>query len=219
VLIGTVLYFVVETSLYMKMKLKKEEQRILSSSNLSKKPLSVLFFERSAEFVAQDLLGSVLVVGTDSKELKRVIINETEAYLGESDLACHASKGRTKRTEVMYGEAGTIYMYLIYGMYWMFNVVTGEKGFPSAVLIRGADTLDGPGKLTKKLGLTGELNGQKLGLPTRVWIESGYKVSKEYIVKTPRIGVGYAKEWAKKPLRFLAPSLLSKESYLENKSE
>src|SRR5690606_21154298 len=99
--------------------------------------IPIEFFNRDAEVVARELLGKFLIVKQGDCKLE-FMIKETEAYVGPHDLACHASKGKTKRTEVMYGEAGTIYMYLIYGMYWMLNIVTGERDYPAAVLIRSA---------------------------------------------------------------------------------
>jgi DNA-3-methyladenine glycosylase len=107
------------------------------------------FFDRPTLDVAKDLLGKTLVFGQ-----QRAIINETEAYIGENDPACHAAKGRTKRTDVMFGPAGYSYVYLIYGMYHCLNVVTERKGFPAAVLIRGAGCFDGPGKLCRGFGIT-----------------------------------------------------------------
>ena len=102
---------------------------------------------------------------------KRLRISETEAYCGESDTACHAHKGRTKRTEVMYAEAGTIYVYLCYGMHWMLNIVTGEEDEPEAVLIRACCEAAGPGKLTKALGITGEFNRQHICQQEALYIE------------------------------------------------
>ncbi len=139
-------------------------------------------------------------------KIERHIITETEAYMGPHDLACHASKGRTKRTETLYSEAGTIYVYLIYGMYELLNVVTSRKEYPAAVLIRGVGPYDGPGKLTRGLGITRSLNGRKLGRMTGLWIEEPKKETTVRIHRTPRIGVGYAKEWAKKRLRFVLTS-------------
>lgn len=161
------------------------------------------FFERSADVVARDLLGSFLVIRRTDGRIERLMINETEAYLGEHDLACHASKGRTKRTEVLYHQPGTIYMYLIYGMYWMLNIVTGPEGYPAAVLVRGAGEYHGPGKLTKALGIDGSLNDQELGKGAGLWIERGKSVEDQDVLVTARIGVEYAKEWAEKPLRFV----------------
>ena len=119
--------------------------------------LSYEFYHRPCVEVARDLVGKVLVHHTENGEL-RLRISETEAYCGEGDTACHASKGRTKRTEVMYMDAGTIYIYLCYGMHWMLNIVTGEPGEPEAVLIRACREKNGPGKLTKAMHITGELN-------------------------------------------------------------
>ena len=113
--------------------------------------LSYEFYHRPCLEVARDLVGKVLVHG----EL-RLRITETEAYCGVEDTACHAHKGRTKRTEVLYGKAGTAYVYLCYGIHWLLNIVTGEEEQPQAVLIRACVDAHGPGRLTKKLSITGE---------------------------------------------------------------
>ena len=167
--------------------------------------LSRAFFNRDAETVAKDLLGCVLVHSYRGKKLRGRIV-ETEAYVGTHDLACHASKGRTKRTEVMFGPAGHIYVYLIYGMYEMLNFVTGPKDDAQAVLIRALEPIEpqnvdlsGPGKLTKRLKITRVLNGKPLSKST-LYIEKGKKPKK--IKKARRIGVDYAGDWAKKHLRF-----------------
>ena len=143
------------------------------------------FYHRPCLDVARDLVGKVLVHGD-----LRLRITETEAYCGERDTACHAHKGRTPRTEVMYREAGTIYIYLCYGMHWMLNIVTGEKNAPEAVLIRACEgKYNGPGKLTRALGITGQLNrGSILG--DELWIEDdGFACG---IRELPRVGIGYA---------------------------
>lgn len=145
------------------------------------------FYHRPCLDVARDLVGKVLVHGG-----LRLRITETEAYCGESDTACHASKGRTKRTEVMYMAAGTIYIYLCYGVHWMLNIVTGEENQPEAVLIRACEgKMNGPGKLTKALKITGSLNrGTILG--DELWIEDdGLPCS---VVTDTRVGIGYASE-------------------------
>ena len=129
------------------------------------KRLSYDFFHRSCPEVAKDLVGKVLIHG--GKQLR---ISETECYCGESDTACHASRGRTKRTEVMYGSAGTVYVYLCYGMHWMLNIVTGEENQPEAVLIRACVEANGPGKLTKALGITGEENRSSVLTSDDLWI-------------------------------------------------
>ena len=160
------------------------------------------FFERNADEVARDLIGRTLVRVRGDRE-ERFTICETEAYVGPEDLACHASKGRTKRTEVMYGPPGTMYVYLIYGMYWMFNIVVREEGFPGAVLIRGAGQYDGPGKLTRALDIVNIMNGETLGRGSGIWIEEGREIPDEDVLITPRIGVDYAGEWKDKMLRFV----------------
>ena len=149
------------------------------------------FYHRPCEVVARDLVGKVLVRRVDGQEL-RLRITETEGYCGESDTACHAHKGRTKRTEVMYQKAGTIYIYLCYGVHWMLNIVTGEENEPEAVLIRACEgNMNGPGKLTKALKITGHLNrGSILG--DELWIEDDdFPCS---VTTDKRVGIGYASE-------------------------
>ena len=124
---------------------------------MKSKKLECAFYHRECLAVAKDLVGKVLVHNTPEGTL-RMRISETEAYCGEEDTACHAHKGRTKRTEVLYAKAGTVYVYLCYGMHWLLNIVTGEEEQPQAVLIRACVDAPGPGKLTKKLSSTGELN-------------------------------------------------------------
>ena len=149
------------------------------------KRLTFDFFHRPCLEVARDLVGKVLV-----HEGKRLRISETEAYCGESDTACHASKGRTKRTEVMYMDAGTVYIYLCYGMHWMLNIVTGEEGQPEAVLIRACLEAPGPGKLTKALAITGDLNRGSVVDSDVLWVEDdGFRCE---ITADKRVGIGYA---------------------------
>lgn len=164
-----------------------------------KKILSQKFFEKPTLEVAESLLGKYLVRKIGNKTMAGIIM-ETEAYIGETDLACHASKGRTKRTDVMYQNAGTLYIYMIYGMYYCLNIVTEKKDYPSAVLIRVVklDNFDvraasGPGKVCKLLKIDKTLNGGKLGRKSGLWVEDrGERVKKESIKKSPRIGVDYA---------------------------
>jgi len=168
-------------------------QRILQRSD----------FHGPVQDIARGLLGMYLVRKVDGVTTKYRIV-EVEAYDGEQDLACHASKGRTKRTEVMYGPAGNWYVYLVYGMHWMLNIVTGDEGYPAAVLIRGVEDISGPGRVTKKLSIDGALNGLPADGQTGLWIEdAGVRIKDEDITATPRIGVEYAKEWARKPWRFV----------------
>ena len=160
------------------------------------------FYQQNAVTVAEKLLGKVLVRTMEDGTESRYLITETEAYLGEEDLACHASKGRTKRTEVMYGEGGCVYVYLIYGMYWMLNVVTGTENNPQAVLIRGIDTIVGSGKVGRELRMDKSFYGENMLESERIWIEDALDVS-DFSTK-PRRGIDYAgEEWKNKPWRFV----------------
>lgn len=164
------------------------------------------FFEKDTLNLARNLLGKVLRVKQGSKILKGVII-ETEAYLGEDDLASHASKGRTKRTETMYGKAGTVYVYMIYGMHHCLNIVTEKENCPAAVLIRGVMALsekkiseggdngkiNGPGRVCRYFGIDRRLNGENV-FGKKIWLDdSRIKIRKKDIIASKRIGVGYAK--------------------------
>ena len=143
------------------------------------------FFRRPCPEVAADLVGKVLVYKGNTLR-----ISETECYCGENDTACHASRGRTQRTEVMYREAGTIYVYLCYGMHWMLNLVTGEEGDPQAVLIRACVEAPGPGKLTKALGITGAYNRRNIENTEDFRIEDDGFLCE--IEADTRVGIGYA---------------------------
>jgi DNA-3-methyladenine glycosylase len=162
------------------------------------------FFQRRAEQVARDLLGKRLVRSIGDAVIGSTVV-ETEAYVGPHDLACHAARGRTARTEVMFGPPGTAYVYLIYGMHWMLNVVTGDEGYPAAVLIRGIDGVIGPGRLAAALGITGTLNGQSCSPATGLWFEKpATPAPAGRIMRTPRVGIDYAGPiWAAKKLRFV----------------
>lgn len=156
------------------------------------KRLEKEFFEQDALTAAEQLVGKILVHRTEDGE-KRLRITETEAYRGEKDTACHAHKGRTKRTEVMYRSAGTVYVYLCYGMHWMLNLVTGREGEPQAVLIRACETAPGPGRLTKALEITGELNGSSvLPADSSLYVEDDGKRCRVKALK--RVGIGYASQ-------------------------
>jgi DNA-3-methyladenine glycosylase len=165
------------------------------------------FFTRDALDVAPDLLGKYLVRKFDDGKIARSIITEVEAYRGEEDLACHASKGRTKRTDIMYHDGGYIYVYLIYGMYWMLNFVTAKENIPQAVLIRGIEGFDGPGKLTRHLHIDKSFYGKDLTFSDKLWIEQGSHNSDIKIKTTSRIGIDYAGEiYKNKPWRFVLES-------------
>ena len=148
------------------------------------------FFHRECLDVARDLVGKILVHKTSEGELW-LRISETEAYCGEADTACHAHKGRTPRTEVFYRSAGTVYVYLCYGMHWMLNIITGDVEDPQAVLIRACVDAPGPGRLTKAMGITGQLNkGSVLSPDSHLWIEDdGFRCD---IETDKRVGIGYA---------------------------
>lgn len=181
--------------------------------------LSTDFFVRDTRMVARELLGKVIYRQVDEL-LYRAVITETEAYHGTDDLACHCSKGKTPRTEIMYKKGGHIYIYLIYGMHLMLNFVCMPEDFPAAVLIRGIKDLsvsrhplasktidvktDGPGKLTKHLQIEKELNGKFLSAKNGLWVADEHvDLSKYAIQTTPRIGIDYAQEWKNKPWRFV----------------
>jgi DNA-3-methyladenine glycosylase len=174
------------------------------------------FFDRPADRVARELLGARLVMRTADGAVSRHVVCETEAYLGAHDLACHGSKGMTKRNAVMFGPAGRWYVYLCYGMHWMLNIVTGPKGVPAAVLIRGAGDFIGPGRVARGLGIDKSFDGLAATRPTGLWFETGELISPRRITRTPRIGVGYAGEWAEKPLRFVVD--LEEASTIRSKS-
>ena len=148
------------------------------------------FYIRDVIEVAPDLIGKNLVVKLSDN-----------TYRGSEDRACHAFKGRTRRTEIMFLEGGRLYVYLIYGMYWMLNIVTGEDNNPQAVLIRGVDRFNGPGKITKSLGINETYYGEDLCNSKRIWLEDD---GKKPLTKTgPRIGIDYAGEyWKSRPWRY-----------------
>lgn len=166
------------------------------------------FFSRPALTVARELLGTHLVLEEGGQRRVGRIV-ETEAYIGEHDLACHAAKGVTPRTEVMFGPAGRSYVYLIYGMHRCFNIVTDTPGIGAAVLVRAVEPVeglspeartDGPGRLCKALGIT--LAHNRLNLQTSpLYVEGGVPVGEERVARGPRIGVDYAGVWAAEPFR------------------
>jgi DNA-3-methyladenine glycosylase len=160
------------------------------------------FYQRDALDVAPGLIGKYLVRQLENGQTIRMMITEVEAYRGEEDLGCHASKGRTARTEIMYHTGGVIYVYLIYGMYWMLNFVAGEENIPQAVLIRGLEKIQGPGKITRQLKIDGSFYGASLVDSGLIWVEDDGIVT-ECIAKT-RIGIDYAGEiWKNKLWRFI----------------
>ncbi|HVN81801.1 MAG TPA: DNA-3-methyladenine glycosylase [Terriglobia bacterium] len=189
----------------------------------SKGPMPRSFFSRDTCSVAQALLGCKLVRVLDGARLSGIIV-ETEAYIGEEDLACHARAGRTPRTEVMYGIAGYSYVYFTYGMHWLLNVITEGEGFPAAVLIRalepkeGLDVMrerrgfqagnllcSGPARLTQALGIAAEENALDLcSKSSGLWIEGGPAIPDDLVFRGPRVGLGRTPEpWHSIPWRYL----------------
>jgi len=189
------------------MGVRKEKNRLIKAD----------FFRRETMVVAREILGKLLVRKVGGQRLSGRI-TEVEVYHGMDDLACHASRGRTVRTEVMFGEAGRVYVYLIYGMYYCLNLVTMPPGWPAAILVRGmvpvegieimkknrlkknvglSNLTDGPGKICQAMGIDKSLNGKRLGQKAGLWLEDdGMEVGKKKIVYGKRVGVGYAKHCA-----------------------
>jgi DNA-3-methyladenine glycosylase len=188
--------------------------------------LSESFYQRPVLQVARDLLGQRLVRQVDGLRISGLIV-ETEAYDGESDLACHARVGRTERTTVMYGPPGRAYVYFTYGMHWLLNCVTGDEGYPAAVLLRAIyplegqdwiarhragrkaqDWCNGPAKICQALAINGLQNGQTLCRPeSGLWIETGQAIADHSVSRTPRIGINSVPEpWRSIPWRFLVHS-------------
>lgn len=166
--------------------------------------LETSFFDRPVLTVGRDLLGKFLVRKRKGKEIA-LPITELEIYDGFKDRASHAFRGKTARNQIMFEVAGHFYIYLVYGMHWMLNVVIGPKCYPAAILIRGAGNIHGPGKLTDFLSIDGKLNA-KLAIPTSgLWFEDrGLSVPDDFVERTARVGVSYAgKIWARKPYRFI----------------
>ncbi|MBI2610272.1 DNA-3-methyladenine glycosylase [Candidatus Giovannonibacteria bacterium] len=167
--------------------------------------LSKEFFENNTLDVARNLIGKVLVRKYRGRAIEGVI-TETEAYMGHNDKASHASRGRTQRTEIMFGEAGHVYVYLIYGMYYCLNIVTEAKDYPSAVLIRGVVSsginLNGPGKVARYFHIDKKINTLPLGKESGLWVENGKSAALIKINRGARVGVDYAGWWAKRNWRF-----------------
>jgi DNA-3-methyladenine glycosylase len=194
------------------------EVRARRSARVDPAPLPAAFYARPAEAVARELLGAVLVSEVGGVRVSAEIV-ETEAYVGPEDEASHAAErfGRTVRNDAMFGVAGTAYVYLIYGMHWCLNFVTGDEGFGAAVLVRAARPLDGvehararrpgrpdrelmrgPGNLARALGVDGALNYHPLNRPP-LWIAPGRPIAEADVAVGPRIGISRAADW---PLRF-----------------
>jgi DNA-3-methyladenine glycosylase len=181
------------------------------------KALTQSFFIRHGVLVARELLGMMLCRKTSDGSVQRGRIVETEAYDGPDDQASHAFRGRTLRTAPMFETGGIVYVYLIYGIHHCLNVVTGEQGYPSAVLLRGVElpagdlSARGPGRLSRRFEIDRSLDGASLlgvrggriGNRAGLWIEAGPPLNDREIESTPRIGVDYAGKWVKARRRFI----------------
>lgn len=179
------------------------------------------FFLQSSRTVARDLIGMKIVSMIHGKRRAGIII-ETESYPGPEDKASHAYLGKqTARNQAEFLVGGHIYIYLVYGMYWQLNISTERDGKPSCVLIRAVDPIygydtnlspgerirlaNGPGKVCRWLGLSGDWYGHDITKSRSVWIERAKNIPNRKIVRTPRVNIDYAgREWAAKPLRYLA---------------
>jgi DNA-3-methyladenine glycosylase len=186
------------------------------------KKLTRRFYTGDTLDIAKKLLGKFLVVKKNGRICVGKIV-ETEAYLGPDDRAAHSFKGkRTPRTEVEYNVGGYVYIYMVYGMYWQFNIVTSEKDKPECVLIRAVEPIgkfpisnsqfpksnlknlaNGPGKLCNWLGLDKSFYGEDMTKSKKIWLEDrGVRVAKKDIVAAKRVNIDYAKQWKHKPWRF-----------------
>lgn len=168
-----------------------------------RKILSKQFFNRPTVDVAKNLLGKFLVCERGSKTIA-AMITETEAYAGPNDKASHASRGRTPRTQVMFGKPGYWYVYLIYGMYSCVNIVTEKQDYPAAILIRGIEGVSGPGRVSRHFGIDKRYNAMPANRNTGLWIEDrGININPRHIKRGKRIGVDYAGDWKDALWRFL----------------
>lgn len=180
---------------------KHLKTKSINNSNMNR--LLPIFFKREVTQVAPELLGKILVRKFENGTTQRYVITEVEAYRGRDDKACHANKGKTARTEVMFREGGLTYVYLIYGMYWLLNIVCGEENDASAVLIRGIENISGPGRIGKALQLDKSFYGEDQYTSNRIWIEDSALEPKYKAV--PRVGIDYAGEpWVSIPWRFIS---------------
>ncbi len=170
-----------------------------------KAAIAIEFFQRSAFEVAPELLGKYLVRCFPDAPPAYLPVTEIEIYEGTEDKASHASRRRTPRNEVMFFAGGFFYVYLCYGMYWMLNIVCGTDAYPSAILIRGAGEIAGPGRLTRDLKIDRTFDRQLASPQASLYFaESQLKVDPSEIARTPRIGIDSVEPvWRDKPLRFL----------------
>ncbi len=160
------------------------------------------FYRQDAVTLARALVGKLLCRRLSDGSVIKLRITETEAYLGVDDTACHAHKGKTKRSEMLWHDGGTVYVYLCYGMHSLMNIISGVEGEPQGVLIRCCEGFDGPGKLTKALHIDRSLNGCDILSDIGLWLEDdGKEVD---IISSKRVGIAYADEKDREaPLRFI----------------
>ena len=156
------------------------------------KILDTAYFSAPATQLAPDLVGTLICRRHDDGTILRCRITETECYYGESDTACHASRGRTPRTDTLYMAGGVAYVYLCYGIHELFNIVTGPEGHPEAVLLRGVEGACGPGRATRRLCITRGFNRRPLSPETGLWLEDDGTAP--LFQALPRVGIGYASE-------------------------
>ena len=172
-----------------------------------RKIFTLQFFNRPTCDVAKELLGKFLV-RKKGDTIISAMITEVEAYVGPTDRASHASRGKTPRTEVMFGNPGHWYVYLIYGMYFCLNMVTEKKDFPAAILIRGVQGVSGPGRVCRFFNIDKTMNALPANKKTGLWIEDrGIKINPRHIKRGTRIGVDYAGKWKDKKWRFYLNTL------------
>lgn len=166
--------------------------------------LKAVFFQRDVLEVTAELLGKNLCRRMPDGSILKLRVCEAEAYDGFEDKACHAACGRTERNAPMFAQGGCWYVYLCYGVHWMLNIVTGERDYPAAVLLRGAGHVVGPGRLTRYLSVDKGLNGMRARRTSGLWFEDdGWVVDAQSVLRTPRIGIDYAQQWRDVPYRFV----------------
>jgi DNA-3-methyladenine glycosylase len=181
------------------------DRRIVGSKKIKASLVPLAFFNRPATIVAKELLGKFLVREYDgASDRNAYMITEVEVYDGPRDKGSHAWRGQTPRNTPMFGPAGHWYVYFTYGIHWMLNIVTGEVGYPSAILIRGVEGINGPARLTKALSISKAQNDKPAIRKTGLWVEDrGIEIPAKKIKKGPRIGINYAGAyWASRHLRF-----------------
>lgn len=203
--------FILETPGFKEKGLVADRKNLAMLKKLTGQKLEQKFFVQPTLKVARELLGKYLIVNRKGHlHIGRIV--ETEAYVGEKDKASHAERGKTERNKIMWEKGGKLYVYLIYGMYHCLNIVTERVGYPAAVLIRAIEPIfgikgkvNGPGKLCRELGIATKDTRLDLTKSSEIYIKDIGEGSQK-VLATPRIGVDYAEEWAKKKWRFLDTS-------------